>query len=213
MTMKFYQHPLSSFCWKVSIALYEAGIPFESVMVNLGDPEVRAEYLKISPFGKLPALVDGDRVVNETSIIIEYLTLKYPAAASLMPKDPEEALKVRAIDRFYDLYMNLGLVRVAGDRLRPEDKRDPMSVAAILNDMKTALGVVERDLANRTFAAGEAFTMADCSAVPSLFYVQRLIPYQPGFPNVVRYLERLQKRPSVARAIKEAEPYFHMVPL
>lgn len=213
MTIKFYQHPLSSFCWKVSIALYEASIPFESVMVNLGDPDVRTEYLKISPFGKLPTLVDGDRVVNETSIIIEYLAMKYPAAASLMPRDPEEALKVRAIDRFFDLYMNLGLVRVAGDRLRPEDKRDPMSVAAILNDMKTALGIVERDLASRTFAAGETFTMADCSAVPSLFYVQRLIPYQPDFPNVVRYLERLQKRPSVARAIKEAEPYFHMVPL
>ena len=213
MTMKFYQHPLSSFCWKVSIALYEAGIPFESVMVNLGDPATRAEYLKISPLGKLPTLVDGGRVVNETTIIMEYLALKYPAAASLIPKDPEEALQVRALDRFFDLYINLGLVRVAGDRLRPEDKRDPLGIGTVLNDMKTALDIVERDMANRTFAAGEAFTMADCSAVPPLFYAQRLIPYSPDYPNVVRYLERMQKRPAVARAIKEAEPYFHMVPL
>lgn len=213
MTMKFYQHPMSSFCWKVSIALHEAGIPFESVTVNLGDPEVREDYLKISPFGKLPTLVDGGRVVNETSIIIEYLTLKYPEAAGLMPKDPEEALKIRALDRFYDLYINLGLLRIAGDNLRPEDKREPISIAMVLGDMKTALGIVERDLANRTFAAGETFTMADCSALPSLFYAQRLIPYEPDFPNIVRYLERLQKRPSVARVIKDAEPYFHLLPL
>jgi len=212
MTLKLYLHPLSSFCWKVLIPLYEADIPFEPVMVELMDPAKRAEYLKLSPFGKIPTLVDGERVVNETSIMIEYLAMKYPKAASLLPKDPAEALKVRALDRFFDLYIGLALGRVAGDRLRPADKRDPISIGMVMNDMKTAIGIVEKDMANRTWAAGETFTMADCAAAPALFYANKLVPYSPDYPNTARYLERLQQRPSVARAIREAEPYFHMVP-
>lgn len=212
MTLTLHLHPLSSFCWKVLIALYEADIPFEPVTVDLMDPQKRADYLKLSPFGKIPTLVDGDQVINETSIQIEYLTLKFPKAASLLPKDPHEALKVRARDRFFDLYLNAPLGRVAFDRMRPEDKRDPVGIAMVMNDLRTAIGIVEKDMAARTWAAGEAFTMADCAAAPALFYVDRLAPYSPGYPNVARYLDRLQKRPSVARAIGEAGPYLHMVP-
>ena len=92
--LKLYLHPLSSFCWKVLIPLYESGIPFEPVMVNLGDPAARAEYLKLSPFGKIPTLVDGERVVNETSIMIEYLALTYPKAAGLVPKESALSLSL-----------------------------------------------------------------------------------------------------------------------
>lgn len=212
MTLKLYLHPLSSFCWKVMIPLYESGIPFEPVMVELMDPAKRAEYLKLSPFGKIPTLVDGDRVINETSIMIEYLATTYPQAASLLPKDPAEALKVRALDRFFDLYIGLVLGKVANDRMRPADKRDAIGVEMVMNDLRTALGIIEKDMATRTWAAGETFTMADCAAAPALYYAQRLIPFSPGYPNTARYLERLQGRPSVARAIDGATPYFHMVP-
>ncbi len=212
MTLKLYLHPLSSFCWKVLIAFYESGIPFEPVTINLMDPSARADYLKLSPFAKIPTLVDGDRVVNETSIMIEYLAIKFPAAAKLLPKDSAEALKVRALDRFFDLYLNSPLGRIAGDRMRPEARRDPIGIEQIMKDMRTAVSIVEKDMAARTWAVGESFTMADCAAAPALYYVNKLVPYTPNYPNTARYLERLQTRPSVARAIREAEPYFHMVP-
>jgi glutathione S-transferase len=212
MTLKLYLHPLSSFCWKVKIALYEADIPFEPVMVDLMDPAKRAEYLKLSPFAKIPTLVDGDRVVNETSIMIEYLAMKFQSAASLLPKDPAEALKVRALDRFFDLYVNMPLGKVAADRMRPETERDATGVERVINDLRTAISIVEKDMAKRTWAAGETFTMADCAAGPALFYANRLVPYASGFPNTARYLDRLQKRPSMARCIEEAKPYFQMVP-
>ena len=212
MSLKLYSHPLSSFCWKVLIALYEADIPFEHVTVDLMDPAKRADYLKLSPFGKIPTLVDGDRVVNETSIQIEYLTMKYSKAASLLPKDSVEALKVRALDRFFDLYLNAPLGRIAGDRMRPEAQRDTIGVAQVMRDLRTAVSIVEKDMADRTWAAGDAFTMADCAAAPALFYVNKLVPYAPDFPNTARYLDRLQKRPSVAWAIEEAKPYLHLVP-
>lgn len=212
MTLKLHLHPLSSFCWKVLIALHEADIPFEPVMVDLGDPAKRADYLRLSPFGKIPTLVDGERVVSETSIQIEYLTMKYPAAASLLPKDPGEALNVRALDRFYDLYIGAALGKVANDRLRPAEKRDATGVETVMKDLKTALAMVEASMAARTWAAGEAFTMADCAAAPSLFYANRLVPYAAGHPNTARYLDRLLERPSMARCVEGATPYFHMVP-
>jgi glutathione S-transferase len=67
-------------------------------------------------------------------------------------------------------------------------------------------------MARNTWAAGETFTLADCAAAPALYYVDRLVPYAGEFPNTARYLERLQQRPSVARAIAEAGPYLHLVP-
>jgi glutathione S-transferase len=210
--LTLYSHPLSSYCWKVLIALYDSEIPFEAKMVNLGDPAARAEYLKMSPFGKIPTLKDGDRVILETSIMIEYLAMKYPKAAGLVPKDPEAALKVRAQDRFFDLYLNTLLGKVTVDKLRPADKRDAFGVEMAMNDMRTAVGIVERDMAHGKWAAGEAFTMADCAAAPALYYVNNMIPYANDFPNTARYLDRLLQRPSVARAIEEAKPYFHMVP-
>jgi glutathione S-transferase len=210
--LTLYSHPLSSYCWKVLIALYDSDIPFEARMVNLGDPAERAEYLKISPFGKIPTLKDGARVILETSIMIEYLATKYPKAAGLIPKDTEAALKMRAKDRFFDLYLNTLLGKVTTDKLRPADKRDGLGVEMAMNDMHTAIGIVETDMAHSTWAAGETFTMADCAAAPALFYVNNLIPYAQGYPNTARYLGRLLQRPSVARAIDEAKPYFHMVP-
>jgi glutathione S-transferase len=210
--LTLYSHPLSSYCWKVLIALYDSGIPFEAKMVNLGDKDERAAYLKLSPFGKIPSLRDGDRIILETSIMIEYLAMTFPEAVRLIPKAPEAALKVRSLDRFFDLYLNTPMGKATTDRLRPADKRDAFGVAAAMNDMRTAVGVVEKELAHGDWEAGDAFTMADCAAAPALYYVNTMIPFAEGYPNTARYLGRLIERPSVARVITEAKPYFHMVP-
>ena len=211
--LTLYSHPLSSYCWKVLIALYESGVSFEPVMVDLGDPAARAQYLKLSPFGKIPALRDGDREILETTIIIEYLAMTVPSAARLIPMAPEAALKVRALDRFFDLYLNSSVGKVANDALRPAGKKDPIGLEVAKNDLRTALAILEKDMAQRLWAAGESFTMADCAAAPALYYANIVIPLAQSYPNTKRYLERLIQRPSVARAIAEATPYFHMVPL
>ena len=210
--LKLYLHPIASHCWKVMIALHEAGLDYEPITVNLMDPGERAEYRKLSPFGKIPTLVDDGLVVSETSIQIEHLALNYSQAAALLPKDPKEALKVRALDRFFDLYLNMPLSKIVVDRLTPDDQRNPAAIEQVMNDFRTAVGIVERDMATRTWAAGDNFTMADCAAAPALFYVDRLVPYASGYPNTARYLDRLLKRPSVARCIEGARPMLHMVP-
>lgn len=212
MSLKLYLHPLASHCWKVMIALHEAGLEYEPVTVNLMDPSERAEYLALSPFGKIPTLVDDGRVINETSIQIEHLALHHPGAAHLLPSDPREALHVRALDRFYDLYLNGPLGRVVADRLTPAERRDVAAMEKLMGEFRTAVGIVERDMATRTWAAGESFTMADCAAAPALYYVDRLVPYAEGYPCTAAYLARLMNRPSVARCIEGAKPFLHWVP-
>ena len=213
MALELHLHPLSSYCWKVLIALYEGGTPFEPVMVNPGDPAARAAYLAVSPFGKIPALRDTARGqdVFETSVIIEYLDRRYPGALRLIPEDADQALEVRLWDRIFDNYVMNAFQPIINDRLRPADQRDPLSVQSAHANLRHTYAVLEQRLAGRTWAAGEAFSMADCAAAPSLFYAALAEPLD-GFPVTASYRQRLLDRPSVARAVEEAKPYFEYFP-
>jgi len=213
MALQLHLHPLSSYCWKVLIALYESGTTFEPVMVNLGDPAAREAHMKLSPFGKIPALRDTARGVDifETSVMIEYLDRHYPGASRLIPQDPDQALEVRLWDRIFDLYVMNAFQPIVNERICPADQRNPASVAAAHANLRRAYAVLDERLAGRTWAAGEAFSLADCAAAPSLFYTAIAEPLD-GFPVVAAYRQRLLERPSVARAIDEAKPFFQMFP-
>jgi glutathione S-transferase len=150
--------------------------------------------------------------VNESSIIIEYLDQHFPGRTRFIPDDPELARQMRFRDRFFDLYVHLPVQKIVGDRLRPADKKDPHGVEEARTQIQTALGMVDQAMAGKTWANGEAFTMADCSASPALFYADKVLPFAATHPNAHAYLERLMQRPSYARALKEAEPYFKFFP-
>jgi len=201
MSLTLHFHPLASYCWKVLIALYENDIPFTPNKVDLGNPTERAALLKLWPIGKFPVLSDGARneTVPESSIIVEYLDRHYPGPTRFIPADPERARETRLRDRFYDLYVHLPMQKIMVDRLRPADKRD-------------FYGIIEQQMVAGTWAMGEVFSLADCAAAPSLFYGSMAEPPGDDHKNVRAYLERLKARPSFARVMKEAEPYFNMVP-
>ncbi|HUD52173.1 glutathione S-transferase family protein, partial [Parvibaculum sp.] len=111
-----------------------------------------------------------------------------------------------------DLYVHIPMQKIVGDRLRPEGRHDPHGVEEARATLKTSLGLVEEDMAGKTWAMGEDFTMADCAASPALFYADMVAPFGETHPRTAAYLARLKARPSFARALKEAEPYMHMVP-
>jgi len=212
LTLNF--HPLSSFCWKALIGLYENGAPFVPNQVNLGDPAERAAFLKLWPIGKFPVLEDHARdwSVSESSIIIEYLDRHFPGQTRLVPTDADLARQMRFRDRFFDLYVHAPMQKIVGDRLRPADKKDAYGVAEARTQMTTALDMVDQAMAAKTWATGESFTMADCAAAPALFYADKVMPFGATHQNVAAYLRRLMERPSYARALKEAEPYFKFFP-
>jgi len=213
MTLRLYYHPLSSFCQKVLIALYETGADFAPQIVDLRDEKERAEFLKLWPIGKFPVLKDEarDRLVPETSIIIEYLAQHYPGKSKLVPKDADEARQMRLRDRFFDLYVNMEMQKIIGDRMRPADKKDPFGVDQAKHRLATVYDMLERQV-GKGWIMGEAFTMADCAAAPALFYANMVMPFMDTHKKVAAYFKRLTKRPSYARVQKEAQPYLQMVP-
>jgi glutathione S-transferase len=212
MSLTLYFHPLSCYCQKVLVALYENQTPFTPRLVNFGDPGERADFLKLWPIGKFPLLADGAKLVPESSVIIEHLALHHAGAEALLPENPVAALDVRRLDRFFDLHVTTPMQKIVLDRIRPADGKDPLGVDEAGAMLRRAYGVLEAELGDRTWAAGESFTMADCSAAPALFYAERCVSFQGGFPNLAAYFERLRTRPSFARVLAEAEPYFQFFP-
>lgn len=212
MSLTLYFHPLSCFCQKVLIALYESGTSFTPSFVDFGDTAERAEFLRLWPVGKFPLLRDGDRLVPESSLIIEYLALHHHGSARLLPADPDQALEVRRLDRLFDGYVAQPMQKIVLDRIRPADRKDPHGVGEAREMLGRAYGVLEAELDGRSWAAGESFTMADCAAAPALFYAERCVSFQDSHPRLAAYFERLRARPSFARALAEAEPYFQFFP-
>ena len=215
MSLKLYFHPLSSFCQKVVMALYENDTPFERQIVDLIDEKSRAEFLKVWPIGKFPVLHDAARnwTVPESSIIIEYLAQHYPGQTRFIPADADLARQTRMRDRFYDLHVQVPMQKIVGDRLRPVGKNDPFGVEQARAQLTTALDLTDQDMAAKTWAMGDAFSMADCAAAPALYYANLVRPFTDSHKNVARYFDRLMARPSFARAVKDAEPYRKLFPL
>ena len=131
----------------------------------------------------------------------------------LIPDNAEAAFKTRALDRFYDLNLHIHMQKVVGDRRRPAGQNDPFGVEHARGLIQTALAIADNDMAHKTWAVGDDFTMADCAAAPPLFYCDFAIaPLAGRYENLAAYLGRLKQRPSYARALKEAEPFLKYVP-
>jgi glutathione S-transferase len=214
MSLTLYFHPLSSYCQKALIALYETGVAFEPRFIDLGDPTSRATLTAIWPIGKFPVLRDEahNRTVPESTIIIEYLAQHYPGARTLVPADTDLARETRLRDRFFDLHVGDQMIKIITDRLRPAGQNDRYGVEDAKRRLAIALDMLDQDMGAQTWAIGDQFTMADCAAAPALFYSDMIIPLRDGHKNVAAYLDRLKARPSYARALKEAEPYLELVP-
>lgn len=205
MSLQLYAHPFSSYCQKVLIALYENATPFEWRM--LGEAQHEAELAVLWPFKRFPVLMDDGRAVMESSIIIEHLQLRHPGPVPIIPQDPQLALEVRMMDRFFDQYVSTPMQKVVFDSIRAAEHRDAQSVT----DAKAMLDVSYRWLdgvmADRQWAAGAGFSLADCAAAPALFYSDWVHAIDETFANLRAYRARLLARPSFARAVDEARPY------
>lgn len=214
MSLTLHYHPLSSFCWKALIGLYELDVPFDKHLVDLSDAAARAAFVRLWPIGKFPVLCDHTRnlTIPESTIILEYIDGAGAKGPRLIPQDSARALECRLRDRLYDAYIHLPMQKIVGDNLRPEDRRDPLGVAQARAQIETAYALAETQLGEGPWAMGEGFTIADCSALPALYYGGKVVPFAGRWPSLSAYFERLRARPSVARVLEEAAPYLKMFP-
>jgi|SRR5579859_3689283 len=214
MSLTLHYHPLASFCWKALVGLYELEVPFEKHLVDLGDPAARAAFTRLWPMAKFPVLRDDarDRTVPESSILLEYVDRLQGGPGRLIPADPERALECRLRDRLFDAYVHQPMQAIVGDRLRPQPSRDPYGVEQARAQLETSYALVDEQVRGGPWAMGDAFTLADCAAMPALYYANRVASFEGRWKNLTAYLRRLEQRPSVARVLDEAQPYFHMFP-
>lgn len=211
MTIELFAHPLSSYCQKALIAFYENDIPFSYRMLE--DAGVGEELEALWPMKRFPVLRENGRVVFETTILIEYLQVHHPGTVKLVPEDPDLALEVRMLDRIFDNYVMTPQSKFVFDALRPPEERDPHGVEEARKMLDTSYAWLDKRMKDRTWAIGDAFTLADCAAAPSLFYADWTHPIPENYGNLISYRQRLLKRPSFARAVDEARPYRHYFPL
>lgn len=214
MTLVLMQHPFASYCWKALIALYELDLPFESRLVD--GVEGREQLAQLWPPASIPVLVDEEAglTLPESTMIVEYVDALATGGASLIPADPAEALQARLWDRFADGYLSTPMQKIVADELRPDGGRDPVGVAQVREQLATSYGVLDDRLADRPWAAGETFTLADCATFPPLFDLRAIHRWDvAGHANITRYYRDLATRPSIARVVEEARPLRHLFPL
>ena len=128
-----------------------------------------------------------------------------------MPADADLARQTRLRDRFYDLYVNVPMQKIVTDRLRPAGQNDPTASSR----RRRCCRPPRHDRAGdggEDLGHGRGFSMADCAAAPALFYADMVMPFGDAHKNAAAYLERLMERPSFARAVEEAQPYFALFP-
>jgi glutathione S-transferase len=208
--MKLYAHPFSSYSQKVLIALYENATPFE--YRNLEDPTANAELESLWLLKRFPVLVDRGRTILETSTIIEYLQIHNAGHVRLIPEG-DAGVEVRLLDRIFDNYVMTPMQKVVLNQLRPEPDRDSYGVQEARGLLDKIYGWLNERLAGRAWAAGDAFTLADCAAAPSLVYADWAHEIPATHGNLRAYRARLLARPSISRTVDEARPYRSYFPL
>ena len=212
MKPQLYAHPFSSYCQKVLIALHENDTPFTFRLLGPDDPAAYVELEALWPLKRFPVLVDEGRTIIEASIIIEHLMLRHPGATRLLPEDRLASLEARTLDRFFDNYIMTPMQSIVADRNRPAGARDPYGVREARALLEIAYRWLDGVMSNRVWAAGSAFSLADCAAAPSLFYADWVYAIGEAFPAVRAYRRRLLERPSIARAVEAARPYRGLFP-
>jgi glutathione S-transferase len=208
---------VSPFVRKVRVALAEKGLDYQHEQVNPFAPP--PGWREVSPLGKIPAFKDGERVINDSSVICAYLERRFPKPP-LYPSDDYEFARALWLEEFADG----GMVPVAGPKvfrplvLKPllagKQEADPADEAAAAETVKGELPALwdylERELGEREFFVGERLTIADV-AVASPFVNLRhagVAPERKRWPRLRAFLDRMHGRPSFKTLIEEESPVF-----
>ena len=213
MSLQLFAHPFSSYCQKALIAFYENDLPFELRMLSPEEPTHDAELTRRWPLKRFRMLADGDRTVVEATSIIEYLEVRYPGAVRLISGDPHAAVEVRMLDRIFDNYVATPLQKIVVNALRPPAARDTQGEREARELLEASYAWLNERMTTRTWAAGDAFSLADCAAAPALFYADWTHRIDPRFGALTAYRGRLLARPSFARAVDGGRPYRSFFPL
>jgi glutathione S-transferase len=196
--IKLYTFPASSNSRKVRVALIEKGLEFERVNVDLTKKEQKnPDYLKIHPFGQVPALDDEGFIIYDSTIINEYLEDEYPYPP-LMPKDSEGRARARLMEDLRDSHFNPACGQLFRELRKPDGERDQNAMEQARGKISECFDRIESALEGREYLAGP-FSLADIAFIPNIDSLDRLqIQIDPKYQNTLAWIARLKARPSFA---------------
>ena len=189
--------------WKISIMLKECGLPYRMVPVDIRKGEQHAPaFLKISPNGRMPAIVDhdapgGPRSIFESGAILLHLAEK---AGRFAPTDP--AGRTALMEWLFWQVGNLGpMAGQLSHFVNYAEGEHPYSHRRYADEYARCLGVLERRLDGRAFILGDDYTIADMAAWPWVLIAKPLGQALDAFPNVARWRTAIKERPAVRRGV------------
>ncbi|MEZ5751720.1 MAG: glutathione S-transferase N-terminal domain-containing protein [Paracoccaceae bacterium] len=185
--------------YKVAIALEEMGLDYQINWVNIGAGEQhKPDYLKISPNGKIPAIVDHDTGISlmESGAILQYLAEKTGKFGGSTPKDRW------AVAQWLHWQMGgLGPMMGQANHFRGLKEKVPYAETRYRNETARLFGVLETQLEGRDYIAGD-YSIADMAAVAWAGMAPMMADDRlTSCGNVMRWIERNVARPATARAI------------
>ena len=201
--------PGSPFLRAVMLGLEEKGQPYR--VQPLGPGETKSEaYLKLHPFGRIPAFEHGDFVLYETQAILRYLDDVFPEPP-LEPKDPRAAARMNQLIGVNDWYLFpqairvIGFQRIVGPALMGTTP-DEAVIAAAVPDTRRCLGELDRVVGEGPYLTGGQLTIADLLIAPQLDF----LALTPEGAEILRgtrllaWLERMRARPSMQATLPPA---------
>lgn len=201
--LTFYYGSGSPYAWRVWLALEHRQIPYElkTMSFSAGDLTQPA-FLAINPRHKVPAIVDGDFALYESTAIVEYLDETYPGGASLFPGDTRQRAIVRRLVQEADQYYAIAMERIVDQVLfTPEEKWDHEAIADARAALATELARWEHCAAG-TYLAGDSVSAADFTLYPLLALTKRMERKKPDLdvaamtgPNVSAWMQRIESLP------------------
>lgn len=204
--MKVYGAILSPFVCRVLLALQHKGIDHEVIMPKEGLKS--PDFLKLNPLGKIPVIKDGANVIPESGVIVEYIESKYPKKP-IIPGTAKAAAKARLIATICDLYVQSPATAVM--RQADPKTRDKALVKEKLTEAEKGLTVLESHLGDGPWAMGKRFTIADCYALPALFFLHYCLPMVgvkdplAKHKKVKKYWNAMKRNPMGKKALKEMD--------
>jgi GST-like protein len=194
---------------KVPIMLEELGLPYEVHTVNLGKNEqFSPEFLQISPNNKIPAIVDHDAEGGPLSLFESGAILTYLAEKSgrfLAPSGPE---RFRALEWLHWQIGSLGpMLGQLGYFAKRAEEKTPAAIARFTEEGERLLNVIERQLAQTPYLAGEDYSIADIAAYPwmlaaTTFLKEPLAEALADKPAMQRWLTEVGERPAVKKGMQ-----------
>lgn len=188
---------------RVLWAVNELGLECEIVPIDLMSGESRkSEFLRLNPAAKVPVLVDGDLVLNESAAIVMYLAEKHPAKG-LMPSEVRQRAEAYRWILFTVTELEQPLWRIAHNSfIYPEDKRQPSDVAIAREEFSTMAKVLERHMEGRQFIVGDCFSVADCVTAYIIDWASTN-ELLGDLPQLRAYVERMYARPTAPPRIAQ----------